>query len=394
MHALWINGGPRPSTGNGRRAIINPATLEQVDDVTEAGAAYVEAACMAASDAWRHWRRVPAIERGKLLHETASLMRGGTARSFRGCSRSKEANPGIENLDEVEWCAACFQYLKIARNSHGSSIPPTAEHQINFTIKEPLGVVGAIVPFNYPLLLLVWKIAPALAAGNTVVIKPSELTPLATLRLVEHAMPHLPKGVVERGDGRPRRGRCARGRSPSRVHRVHGIDRGWQPDCRACRGAAEARESRAGRHRPAHRVRGRRSRRGGAGAGVGPLPEQRTGLYVREADSDLPLVEPIAKAFVERFVEHARSLKLGNGMDPETDLGLLISERARDRVEEQVGRARAQGRRSCRAGVAIYSGSGLVPRADRPYRRAAVAHRRERRSVRTDCGDSGRQERR
>src|SRR5262245_46273018 len=76
------------------------------------------------------------------------------------------------------------------------SIPPTGEHQINFTIKEPLGVVAAIVPFNYPLLLLVWKIAPALAAGNTVVIKPSELTPLATLRLVEQSMSHLPPGVI------------------------------------------------------------------------------------------------------------------------------------------------------------------------------------------------------
>ena len=108
--------------------------------------------------------------------------------------------PRIENLDEVEWCAACFQYYaEIARNSHGSSIPPTAEHQINFTIKEPLGVVAAIVPFNYPLLLLVWKIAPALAAGNTVVIKPSELTPLATLRMVERSFAHLPDGRRQRG---------------------------------------------------------------------------------------------------------------------------------------------------------------------------------------------------
>ena len=100
-------------------------------------------------------------------------------------------------------------YAEIARNAHGSSIPPTAEHQINFTIKEPLGVVAAIVPFNYPLLLLVWKIAPALAAGNTVVIKPSELTPLATLRMVEQALSHFPRGVVNvvtggRGGREPR----------------------------------------------------------------------------------------------------------------------------------------------------------------------------------------------
>src|SRR5258708_22576233 len=91
----------------------------------------------------------------------------------------------------------------MARNSQGASSPPTAEHQINFTVKEPRGVVGAMVPFTSPLLLLVWKIARALAAGNAVVIKPSELTPLATLRLVERSMAHLPKGIVNVVTGGP-----------------------------------------------------------------------------------------------------------------------------------------------------------------------------------------------
>src|SRR5258707_222170 len=197
MPRLWIDGGWQPSAGsNPPRRIENPATLELVGEVAEAGVEDVRRACAAAAAAQRHWRRLPAIERGKLLHETAALMRADRAElskllTFEG------GKPRIENLDEVEWSAACFQYYaEIARNSHGSSIPPTAEHQINFTIKEPLGVVAAIVPFNYPLLLLVWKIAPALAAGNTVVIKPSELTPLATLRMVEHALAHLPRGVV------------------------------------------------------------------------------------------------------------------------------------------------------------------------------------------------------
>ena len=130
-----------------------------------------------------------ATDAGARARQAAARSRGSHAGRSRGALALltlEGGKPRIENLDEVEWCAACFQYYaEIARNSHGSSIPPTAEHQINFTIKEPLGVVAAIVPFNYPLLLLVWKIAPALAAGNTVVIKPSELTPLATLRMVE-----------------------------------------------------------------------------------------------------------------------------------------------------------------------------------------------------------------
>ena len=284
MRSLWIDGGPRPSAGDGRRAIINPATLDHIDDVTEAAARTSTRACAAASEAWRHWRRVPAIERGKLLHETAGLMREDRAELSRLLTL-EGGKPRIENLDEVEWCAACFQYYaEIARNSHGSSIPPTAEHQINFTIKEPLGVVAAIVPFNYPLLLLCWKIAPALAAGNTVVIKPSELTPLATLRMVEHAMRAPAERRRQRGDGRARGRRGARGRSARRVHRVHGID-GRGDEDRGPRGrAVEARESRARRHRSADRVRGRRSRRRGAGRRVGALPEQRPGLHLRQAD--------------------------------------------------------------------------------------------------------------
>src|SRR5918911_2630863 len=203
MKQLWIHGGWEAARAGGVRQIQNPATLEIVDEVAEADAEDVRRACAAAATAERHWRTLPAIERGRLLHQAAGLMRGDRA-ELSTLLTKEGGKPRIENLDEVEWCAACFQYYaEIARNAHGSSIPPTAEHQINFTIKEPLGVVAAIVPFNYPLLLLVWKIAPALAAGNTVVIKPSELTPLATLRLVERAMAHFPPGVVNVVTGGP-----------------------------------------------------------------------------------------------------------------------------------------------------------------------------------------------
>src|SRR3954471_17104202 len=196
MRQLWIGGEWQPARGGGARRIQNPSTLEIVGEVVEAGIEDVRRACAAAAEAQRHWRTLPALERGKLLHHAAALLRADRAELSRLLTL-EGGKPRIENLDEVEWCAACFQYYaEIARNSHGTSIPPTAAHQVNFTIKEPLGVVAAITPFNYPLLLLVWKIAPALAAGNAVVIKPSELTPLATLRLVETALAHLPAGVV------------------------------------------------------------------------------------------------------------------------------------------------------------------------------------------------------
>src|SRR3989442_5504176 len=83
----------------------------------------------------------------------------------------------------------------MGRNEIGRVIAPVQRHQINLVIKEPYGVVAAIVPWNYPLLLMAWKLAPALAAGNTVVLKPSEETPLATLTLAE-VFAVLPPGVV------------------------------------------------------------------------------------------------------------------------------------------------------------------------------------------------------
>jgi len=355
MRQLWIDGGWQPAGRLPPRRIENPATLELIDEVAEADAADVRRACAAAAAAQRHWRTLPALERGKRLHEAAARMRAD--RSELSALLTREGGkPRIENLDEVEWCAACFQYYaEIARNSHGSSIPPTAEHQINFTIKEPLGVVAAIVPFNYPLLLLVWKIAPALAAGNSVVIKPSELTPLATLRLVEEAMAHFPAGVVNVVTGGPETGAAL-------------VD---DPDvaCIAFTGST------AVGTRIAVRAAEQLKRVNLELGGIDPL------IVFEDADLDIAVpgaawarflnngqvctsakriyvVAPIAGAFIDRFVAHAETLRIGDGMDPATDLGPLISERARARVESQVARARQDGARVLTGGRRPDAGPG------------------------------------
>jgi acyl-CoA reductase-like NAD-dependent aldehyde dehydrogenase len=355
MRTLWIDGGWRPSAGKATRTVINPATLELIDEVVEATPGDVAAACAAALEAQRHWRRMPALERGKLLHHAAGQMRADRGELSRLLTL-EGGKPRIENLDEVEWCAACFQYYaEIARNSHGSSIPPTAQHQINFTIKEPLGVVAAIVPFNYPLLLLVWKIAPALAAGNTVVVKPSELTPLATLRLVEHALAHLPAGVANVVTGGPEVGAAL-------------VD-DPRVACVAFTGSTAVGTAIA--TRAAQQLKRVNLELGG----IDPL------IVFEDADLDVAVpgaawarflnngqvctsakriyvVESIAREFIDRFVAHTASLRVGDGMDPETDLGPLISDRARARVEQQVQRAIAQGVRVLHGGTRLDVGPG------------------------------------
>ena len=103
--------------------------------------------------------------------------------------------PLIENSDEVGWTASAFDYYaEMGRNFAGRVIPSIESTQLALVVKEPIGVWGCIVPWNYPLLLLAWKLAPALAAGNSVVAKPSELTPLSTLMLAD-CFEHLPPGA-------------------------------------------------------------------------------------------------------------------------------------------------------------------------------------------------------
>jgi betaine-aldehyde dehydrogenase len=313
-------------------------------------------ACLKAAEAGRKWRHLPAIERGKLLHDAATKMREDRAR-LSELLTLEGGKPRIENLDEVEWSAACFQYYaEIARNSHGMSIPPTGEHQINFTIKEPLGVVAAIVPFNYPLLLLVWKIAPALAAGNTVVIKPSELTPLATLRLVEQSMSHLPPGVINVVTGTGQEVGEALVDDPNVA-------------CIAFTGST------AVGTRIAVKAAAQLKRVNLELGGIDPL------IVFEDADLDIAVpgaawarylnagqvctsakriyvVEKIAKPFIERFVAQAQTIRVGNPMDPETDMGPLISEKARARVEDQVKRAVAQGAKVMAGGKRLDVGPG------------------------------------
>jgi betaine-aldehyde dehydrogenase len=356
MQSLYIGGRAVPAVAGGTRKIENPATLQLVGEVAEAGAEDVARACAAAANAFPGWRDTPAVERAKLLHDAARLLREDRLALSELLTR-EGGKPRIENLDEVEWCAACFDYYgEIARNSHGSSIPPVAHHQVNFTIKEPLGVVAAIVPFNYPLLLLTWKIAPALAAGNTVVIKPSELTPLATLSMVERALAGLPAGVVNVvcGPGAPvGEALCADPRVA----------------CIAFTGStAVGTRIAVGAAQQLKRVNLELG-------GIDPL------IVFEDADLDVAVpgaawarflnagqvctsakriyvVESIARGFIDRFVAHAREIRVGDGMDPETDMGPLISARARERVEAQVEKSLARGAKLLCGGKRLELGPG------------------------------------
>ena len=201
-------------SGGGARAIVNPATLEHSrrgDGVDGRGRA--PRMCSGS-------RRSPALGPDAALSNAVGsctkrqVSSGPTELSSRSCSRSREASRASRTSTRSSGRRPAFSITPrspATRTARRSRQPPSIKSTSRSRNRSEC--VAAIVPFNYPLLLLVWKIAPALAAGNTVVIKPSELTPLATLRMVEQALAHLPPRRRERRDRRPRGGSGAGRRS-------------------------------------------------------------------------------------------------------------------------------------------------------------------------------------
>jgi len=189
------------------REIVNPATAQPIASVPEAAPHEVETAVAAARRAFDAgpWREATAQARGRVLFQMADLVRRHAAR-LAELETLNCGKPIVESEMDMGDTATCFEYYGgLATKIHGHTLP-VPDNALNFTLKEPVGVAGLIVPWNYPLMLAAWKLAPALAAGCTVVLKPAEETPLTALelaRLMGEEIPDLPPGVlnVVTGDG-------------------------------------------------------------------------------------------------------------------------------------------------------------------------------------------------
>jgi len=347
-HQLLIGGESVPGAGDGI-AVENPFTTETIATVAAASEEQLDAAVAAAREAFGGWSAMPAGERGELLHEIARRLREDGEELARTMT-AEGGKPLVENRDEIEWCAAAFDYYaEIGRDSAGRVIPPIESTQLALVVKDPLGVVGCIVPWNYPLLLLTWKVAPALAAGCPVVCKPSEVTPLSTLQLAG-CFDHLPAGVVnlvagagdvgaalcadERVDCIAFTGSVATGKRVAmacaeRLARVN-LEMGGKDPFIVCADVAAEIEIAA---------------RGGAWAAflnAGQVCTSAERFYVaREVYDD----------YVSAFVQHTESLVLGDPMEPGTDLGPMVSAPQRQKVVDQVEAAVA-------AGAEVLAGTG------------------------------------
>jgi betaine-aldehyde dehydrogenase len=195
---LFINGEFRDGTGGRRLSLVNPATEEVFGEVAVAAAADVECAVAGAQRAYEQiWRDLPPGRRAEMLFELARLIRQHQEELAQLECRNI-GKPISDARDEVALGARIFEYYAGAVTKFFGQTIPVARGGFDFTLRQSLGVVAAIVPWNFPFPIASWKAAPALAAGNTVVLKPATLSPLTALRL--GALAHeagLPPGVLQ-----------------------------------------------------------------------------------------------------------------------------------------------------------------------------------------------------
>ncbi|MBG6288039.1 MULTISPECIES: aldehyde dehydrogenase family protein [Pseudomonas] len=351
QNQLFIDGRFVPAINGGTLDVLSPHDGSLITSIAAAEVADVDLAVAAAHRAFPAWAALGAAERGRLLlkladrieavaDELAQLESLDTGHPIRDC----------RGLD-VPRTAACFRYFGgMADKIEGSVIPVEAGF-LNYVQRKPIGVVGQIVPWNFPLMFTSWKMGPALAAGNTVVIKPSEITPLSTLRIAElmHEV-GFPAGVVNVVPG---------------YGHTAGQRLAEHPDV----GKIAFTGSTAIGRRIVEASQGNLKRvqleLGGKGANIvfadadleAAINGAAWAIFHNQgqaciAGSRLVLHEDIADAFLERFIALARSIRLGNPSDPQTEMGPLTSALHRDRVLAYVDIARQQGGRVLTGGKA------------------------------------------
>jgi betaine-aldehyde dehydrogenase len=335
INGQWARGYNGESTN-----VLNPANEEILDLVPNGNADDASDAVTAASSAYQDWRWATGLERADMMQLAAQKIQQRFDEVVNLLTL-EEGKPISENEEEVEWVIGTLNYYAgLARTYRGRLLAPAERSQFNFVMKEPYGVVACIVPFNYPLLLMIWKVAPALAAGNTVVVKPALQTPLSTLLLAEIAFDHFPAGVFNVITGGALTGESLVAHPEVPVIAFTGSVATGQ---RIARLAAD-------------RIKRTHLELGGKDAFVvAPDADIETAVdaisysalinagQVCTSTERVYVPENKYKAFSEAMADYVQDLRLGPGLDPKTDMGPMAAESYRAKVEDHVADAVQQG---------------------------------------------------
>jgi acyl-CoA reductase-like NAD-dependent aldehyde dehydrogenase len=343
-HQLFIGGKFVPAADGATLATLNPHDNSPIVDVAIAGREDVDRAVAAAAAAQPAWARSSASERGRLLLRLADRIEENADE----LARLESLDTGHPLRDsrslDVPRTALCFRYFGGMADKFEGSVIPVDAGFLNYLLREPVGVVGQVVPWNFPLMFTSWKMAPALAAGNSVVIKPSEITPLSSLRIAEMmAEVGIPDGVVNVIPG---------------LGNVAGQYIAEHPEIAKIAFTGSTAVGKRIVAASAGNLKKVQLELGGKGANIvfddadltAAVNGSAFAIFHNQgqaciAGSRLMLHERIADEFLERFIALAKTIRLGNPLDPQTEMGPLTSIQHRDRVLRYVDLGREEGGR-------------------------------------------------
>ena len=341
-YGLYINGELVEPLSGEVRALSEPATGESLARVAMAGEADIDRAVDAAQAALAGpWGKTPPTERSRLLHALADAMVANRKEladlEVRNVGKAissvkAELNQGVENF---RFYGSAIASVAGRANTLGGSL-------LFYSLKEPVGVAGQIVPWNYPLMMTTWKLAPALAAGCAVVLKPDSLTPLTALRLAELAAEvGFPPGAVNivPGPGTTTGAYLVRHPGVDKIAFTGSTETGGEI-MRLASSPIKRITLELGGKSPILVL---------ADANLGEaIPSSVWSIYYSagqscEARSRVLVEQSIYDEFVSQFSDKTQQLRLGDPLDPETQVGSLISPEHRDKVHGYVERGREEG---------------------------------------------------
>ncbi|WP_445612881.1 aldehyde dehydrogenase family protein [Geobacillus sp. YF-1] len=345
---LWIDGEWRPAASGERFDVIDPATGEVTARVADAGEDDIDAAVTVAEEAFsdRRWLAISPLERGRILRRIAELIRQHHDELAWLMTRENGMPINMARFIEIPLAADCFDFFaSLVVKPQGEVLPfsvaGTAPDYMAWTVKEPIGVAGLITPWNFPLLMPTWKIAPALAAGCTMVVKPAPETPLTALKLAELCQEAgVPDGVVNVLPGRDEAGK-ALVRHP-RVPKI-----------------AFTGETATGRHilqAAAPHIKRVTLELGGKSPNIifadADLEQAaKSALFgvfynsgqVCQAGSRILVERSVYETFVQLLADRANTLRMGPGMSARTDIGPVVSREQYDKVLRYIDIGRQEG---------------------------------------------------
>ncbi len=339
---LFIDGEFVEAQSRSRIPVLNPHDNSLITEVAEARQEDVDRAVAAARKAFPAWAKLAAADRGRLLLKLADAIES-RADELARLESIDTGHPlrDTRGLDVIR-TAVTFRYFGGMADKYQGSVVPVEQGFLNYVLRQPVGVVGQIVPWNFPLMFTGWKMGPALAAGNTVVLKPAELTPLSTLRVAQLAKEvGFPNGVINVVPGY--------GSTAGQYLAEH-------PDVDKIAFTGSTATGRRIVQASAGNLKRVQLELGGKGANivfddanlVAAVNGSAFAIFHNQgqaciAGSRLILHERIAEAFLDKFLALARSIKLGNPLEAETEMGPLTSPQHRDRVLAYVKVAREEG---------------------------------------------------